>query len=228
MVMEDLKVKILKIKEVADFTKSFVLEKPKGFNYIAGQHGYIELSPENGKPFSLVSSPNEETVEFATIIRDKSEWKQELDKKKVGDELILSGPYGKFCYEDETDLGFIAGGIGITPFMSILRFLTEEKKDTKVTLLYSCRTLKSCPFKDELDKLAEENKNIRIVYTITDDESYEGNKGKINKEFVENNVENIDDKDWYVAGPPLMVVEMKRILEELNVKKIKLDSFGGY
>jgi len=228
MVLEDIKVKILEIKEVAEFMKSFVFEKPKDFGYKAGQHGYIELSPDSGKPFSLVSSPHEEVLEFATIIRDESEWKQELNKKQVGDELILSGPYGNFQYEDEEKgIGFVAGGIGITPFMSILRYLTDKQMDTKVTLLYSARTLKSCPFKDELDSLAEKNKNIKIVYTITDDDSYEGNKGRIDKEFIEKNVDNVN-KVWYIAGPPKMVVGMNSILKEFGVSKIKLDSFGGY
>src|SRR3989339_1580870 len=107
-ILEDKRVRINEIKKVADFTKSFVLEKPNGFKYEPGQHGYIELSPENGKPFSLVSSPHEKIIEFATIIRDQSKWKQELNKKKVGDKLILSGPYGQFKYDDsEADIAFI-------------------------------------------------------------------------------------------------------------------------
>ncbi len=229
MEMEDQKVKILEVKEVADFTKSYVLEKPSGFEYKAGDHGYIELSPDSGKPFSFVSSPHEDTMEFATIIRDESEWKQELNKKQVGDELILSGPYGKFGYEEnETDIGFVAGGIGITPFISILRYLTDKGKDTKVTLFYSARTLKACPFRDELDELAEKNKNIKIVYTITDDESFEGSKVRIDKDFIEKNSDNIKNKTWYIAGPPKMVVAINSILKELEVSKIKLDSFGGY
>ncbi|MAG52850.1 MAG: hypothetical protein CMH62_02710 [Nanoarchaeota archaeon] len=229
MVLEDVKVKILEIKEVAEFTKSFVIGKPEGFEYKAGDHGYIEITPDSGKPFSFVSSPHEDVIEFATIIRDESEWKQELNKKQIGDELILSGPYGKFGYEDEEkDIGFVAGGIGITPFISILRYLSEKQIDTKVTLFYSARTLKACPFKDELDSLAEKNKNIKIVYTITDDGTYEGNKVRIDRDFIEKNSENVKDKVWYVAGPPKMVVAINSILKELGVSKIKLDSFGGY
>ena len=227
--MEDVRVKILKVKEVADFTKSFVFEKPEGFEYKAGNHGYIEISPDNGKPFSFVSSPSDDFVEFATIIRDQSEWKQELNKKNKGDEIILSGPYGKFGYEDsEKEIGFVAGGIGITPFIGILRYINFNELDTKVTLLYSARNLGAVAFKDELDKLSSDNPNIKIVYTITDDETYSGNKGRIDKEFIEKNSEGIKDKTWYIAGPPKMVVAINKILKDLNVEKIKLDSFGGY
>jgi len=229
-IIEDKKIKIKEIKKVADFTKSFVLEKPKGFGYEPGQHGYIELSPENGKPFSLVSSPHEKIIEFATIIRDQSKWKQGLDKKKVGDELILSGPYGVFKYDNsETDIAFIAGGIGITPFIGILRYLNFKKLPTKVILLYSNKSENRTAFKNELDMLEEKNPNLKIVYTMTEQEDFEGEKGRIDEEFVRKHVKNPEKKTWYVAGPPIMVKEMNVMLrKEFLVKKIKLDSFAGY
>ncbi len=227
--MEDIKVKIMEIKEIAESTKSFVIEKPESFDYEPGQHVFIELSPNNGKPFSLVSSPHEGVLEFATIIRDISPWKQELNNKKEGDELILSGPYGAFKYEDsEKDIAFIAGGIGITPFIGILRYLTEKEMSTKVDLLYSNKNRKRTAFRKELDEISEKNKNIHIVYTMTDDLDYEGNKGRIDKAFIEKHVENVKDKVWYIAGPPLMVDSLRLILKELGVEKIKLDSFKGY
>ena len=230
MIQENLKLKILEVKEIADFTKSFVLEKPKNFDYLPGQHIFVEIAPENGKPFSLVSSPTQNFLEFATIIRDDSPFKQELNVLDSGDELIVSGPYGKkFYYEDEEkDIVFIAGGIGITPFMGILRYLTENEMSTRVTLLYSSRTFKNTAFKKELDGLAETNRNIRIVYTITDDPEYKGNKGRIDKNFILDHVENVKDKIWYVAGPPKMVESIYNTLKDLGIKNIKLDSFSGY
>lgn len=228
--MENCKVRIKKIEKVADYTKSFVLEKPNGFKYEPGQHGYIELSDDNGKPFSLVSSPHEKTIEFATIIRDQSKWKQELDKKKIGNELILSGPYGIFKYEDsEIDVAFIAGGIGITPFIGILRYINFKKLPTKITLLYSNKSENRSAFKNELDLLAEKNPNLKIVYTMTEQEDFDGEKGRINEEFIRNHVKNPEKKIWYIAGPPIMVKEMNQMLKkEFNVKKIKLDVFAGY
>jgi len=228
--LENLKCQIKEIKKVADFTKSFVFEKPKNFNYEPGQHGYIELSPDNGKPFSLVSSPHEKIIEFATIIRDQSKWKQELNKKKVGDKLILSGPYGQFKYDDsEADIAFIAGGIGITPFIGIFRYLNYKKLPTKVTLLYSNKSENRTAFKNELDLLSDKNPNIKIIYTMTEQEDFDGEKGRIDQDFIRKHVKNPEKKTWYVAGPPTMVKEMNKLLkEEFLVKKIKLDSFGGY
>jgi len=228
--LEDQKVRISKIKQVADFTKSFVLEKPTNFDYNPGQHGYIELSPDNGKPFSLVSSPHENFIEFATIIRDKSKWKQDLNKKQVGDELILSGPYDKFQYEDsEKDIAFIAGGIGITPFMSILRYINHKKLSTRVTLLYSNKTLNRTAFKNELDLLAQKNSNIKLIYTMTEQEDFDGEKGRIDANFIKKHCPSPKSQVWYIAGPPKMVQIMNSLLkEEFNVEKIKLDSFSGY
>ena len=229
MVLENLNVKIKKIKEVAELTKSFILEKPENFIYEPGQHVFIELSIDDGKPFSLVSSPHEDVLEFATIIRDSSEWNQELNNKQEGNELILSGPYGAFKYEDsEKDIAFIAGGIGITPFIGILRYLTEKGIDTKIVLLYSNKNRKRTAFRKELDDLSEKNKNINIIYTMTDDPEYEGNKSRIDKSFIKKHVEHITNKVWYIAGPPFMVDSFKLVLKELGVEKIKIDSFKGY
>ena len=227
---EDYKVKIKEIKKEADYTKPFVLENPKVFEYEPGQHGFIEISADNGKPFSLVSSPHEKIVEFATIIRDQSKWKQRLDKKKIGNDLILSGPYGMFKYEDsETDIAFIAGGIGITPFIGILRYLNNKKLSTKVILLYSNKSENRTAFKNELDLLEENNPNLKIVYTMTEQEDFEGEKGRIDEGFIRKHVKNPEKKIWYIAGPSTMVKAMNDVLKkELNVKKIKLDVFSGY
>lgn len=230
MIQENLKLKIIELKDIANLTKSFVLEKPKNFDYLPGQHIFVEIAPENGKPFSLVSSPTQNFLEFATIIRKDSSFKQELNSLQLEDELIVSGPYGKkFYYEDfEKDIVFIAGGIGITPFMGILRYLTDKEMNTRVTLIYSSKLFKNIAFKKELDELVEKNKNIRIVYTITEDLDYKGNKGRIDKEFIQDHVENIQDKVWYIAGASKMVEAVYTILKELNAKNIKLDSFNGY
>ncbi|MBI4159445.1 FAD-dependent oxidoreductase [Candidatus Woesearchaeota archaeon] len=230
MIQENIHSKILEIKEIAEFTKAFVLEKPKNFDYLPGQHVFIEIAPENGKPFSLVSSPTENFLEFATIIRNDSPFKQELNALHPGDKLIVSGPYSKkFYYEDEEkDIAFIAGGIGITPFIGILRYLTFKNMNTRVTLLYSNKTFKNTAFRKELDSLVEKNNNIRIVSTMTEDPAYKGNKGRIDKKFIQDHIENIQDKTWYIAGAPKMVEIMYKILKEFNVKTIKLDSFTGY
>jgi len=226
---ENLKSKIFKIKQVADYTKSFIIQKPKNFNYIAGQHIFLEISKDNGKPFSLVSCPNENFLEFATIIRDNSSFKNKLDKKKIGDELIVSGPYGKFYLEDEEEAVFIAGGIGITPFMGIIRDVIQNEKDIKLTLLYSNKSEGRAAFKEELDLMNERSPNLNLIYTMTEQEDFDGEHGRINKEFIESHVSNPEEKSWFISGSPGFVQSISLMLKkEFKIEKIKLDSFGGY
>ncbi len=135
-----------------------------------------------------------------------------------------------FKYEDsENDIAFIAGGIGITPFIGILRYINFKKLQTRVILLYSNKTENRTAFKDEIDLLAEKNSNLKIIYTMTEQEDFNGEKGRIDENFIRKYVKNPEKKIWYVAGPPVMVKSMNDVLKnKLNVKKIKLDVFAGY
>ena len=125
----DLDVKILAVKELAEHCKSFVVERPRDFLYHPGQYMLIELVEDYGTPFSLASSPTEDVLKFATVIRKGSPLKEEMDAKKQGDNFIVSGPYGEFIYEEKgKKIGLIAGGIGVTPFIGILQYLTDKTK----------------------------------------------------------------------------------------------------
>ena len=206
------------------------MERPPNFDYEPGQHIFLEVAPENGAPFSLVSSPTDDYLAFATVIRDRSDFKQELNTKKSGDTLIVSGPYGDFTYEDEeARVGLIAGGIGITPYMGILNYISAKGLDTNVELLYSNKKFQKSAFRDELSTLADRHENVNVVSTITDDPSYEGNRGMIDKEFIQEHVPDFAHRVWYVAGSSAMVKTMNGLLKnQLKVQSIKLDAFTGY
>ena len=110
----DLDVKILAVKELAEHCKGFVVERPQDFLYHPGQYMLIEIAEDYGTPFSLASSPTEEVLKFATVIRDGSPLKEEMDAKEPGNNFIVSGPYGELIYEKkEKKIGLIAGGIGV-------------------------------------------------------------------------------------------------------------------
>ena len=190
----------------------------------------IELVEDYGTPFSLASSPTEDVLAFATVIREGSDLKLEMDQKKPGDDFILSGPYGEFVYEErEKKIGLIAGGIGITPFIGILRYLTDKGLDTDATLVYSNKSLRTTAFRDELAALSQENKYIKVVYTMTDDPSYEGSRGRIDRKLIREHVPDVKERSWYVAGPHVLVQNMNRMLRnELQVRSTKLEVFTGY
>ena len=97
----DLDVEILAVKELAEHCKGFVVERPRDFLYHPGQYMLIELVEDYGTPFSLASSPTEEVLKFATVIRKGSPLKEEMDAKEPGDNFIVSGPYGELIYEEK-------------------------------------------------------------------------------------------------------------------------------
>ena len=171
MEQADLDVKILEVKELAEHRKGFIVERPPDFDYEPGQYMLIELVEDYGTPFPLASSPTEDVLAFATVIREGSDLKQEMDQKKPGDNFILSGPYGEFVYEErEKKIDLIAGGIGITPFIGILRYLTDKGLDTDATLVYSNKSLRTTAFRDELAALSQENKYIKAHYGFQGDD----------------------------------------------------------
>ena len=229
MAQEDLDAKVLGIEEVADHRKCFTIERPAGFDFEAGQHMYVETRPDQGAPFTIVSAPGDEHLAFTTVMRDASPLKKELGELNPGDPVILSGPYGEFTLDEgEEKIGMIAGGIGITPFISILHDIDARKFAGDAVLLYSSRRRSDTPYMAELNRLAADNPSIEVVFTMTDDPGYEGNQGRIDQAFIEAHIDGVADRAWYIAGPPGLVVAFDGLLKQMGAKEAKLDEFEGY
>jgi ferredoxin-NADP reductase len=226
---EDLDAKVLGIEEMADHRKCFTIERPAGFDFEAGQHMYVETRPDWGAPFTIVSAPGDEHLAFTTVMRDASPLKKELGALNPGDTVIVSGPYGDFtCNESIQKIGMIAGGIGITPFISILHDMGSRGLTTDVVLLYSSRRRSDTPYLQALERLAADNHNIEVVFTMTDDPGYDGHKGRIDQAFVEAHGRGVADRTWYIAGPPGLVEAFDGLLRQMGVVETKLDEFEGY
>lgn len=229
--MENKHVKIVDIHDAAEHIQHFVVEKPEGFDFKPGQYGVWKFGDDDevDKPFSFVSSPTEDQLGFATVIRDKSDFKQSLDDKNIGDELVLSGPFGDFEYTGEEEQSvFVAGGIGITPFMSMLRYANAKDVDGKIAVLYSCKTIDRTPFKRELLDLVDDNDNIEIGFTLTQ-QDWEGPTGRIDVDFITKFIEDPQNATWYVAGPPAMVADVQTLLtDNIEAENVHTDEFDGY
>ncbi|MGH3061973.1 MAG: FAD-dependent oxidoreductase, partial [Gaiellaceae bacterium] len=157
---------------------------------------------------TVVTSPNEKGVlGFATRMRD-SAFKRSLAKLPVGAEVDVEPPKGSFALPEDASrpLVFVAGGIGITVFRSMLRYIQEEGLPHRVTLIYSNRDRDSTAFLDELQQLEKENANLRLILTMTQDPGWQGETRKIDSEFFRDHLgENLDENTFLVAGPPAMV-----------------------
>lgn len=238
-----MKGKILDKTEVAQGTLQVVFEVPdlptERLAFKPGQYFTIRLSSppyhdNRGavRHFTIVNSPNKKGIlSFTTRLRD-SAFKKSIVEFPVGTEVEVGPISGNFILPEDTSksLVFIAGGIGITPFMSMLQYSKEENLGYKVTLLYSNRDRASAAFLEDLKQMAKETAWFKLVLTMTEDPKWEGEKGRVDAEFIKKHVEDLKAPIFYVAGPPAMTDAIVDALKELKVdpSRIKYENFTGY
>lgn len=238
--------KIIDKKLVATGTLQLTFEIMEPFSFIAGQYCFVTLPnllypDERGgrRHFSIVNSPNEKgIITIATRLRD-SGFKKTLNELPEGSEVNLGPIAGAFTLPDDTKrpLVFIAGGIGITPYMSILRYIKEEDLPYKITLIYSNRNQSSTAFLDEISNVKLNNlpkagqiSNFKLILIMTDDPNWQGERRKVDAKFIKEYFPNVNANFYYVVGPPAMVDAVQRSLLEagVNIENIKIENFTGY
>jgi ferredoxin-NADP reductase len=227
-----------KIKEIIPRTadvNSYRFPRPPELTYKPGQYFFITIKQgdrELTKHFSFSSSPTEKDhFEFTKKFTDH-EYSMALKAAKVGDWARIDASYGQFTFEGEyPKIVLLAGGIGITPFVSICKYATDKRLDTKITLFYGCRTENDIAFKQELEKMQEQNKNLKIVFIVNEASSqWKGATGVINAEMIKKELPDYKDNLFYVCGPPPMVKAMETVIESIGLPKtqLKLEYFTGY
>lgn len=228
-------------KEIANGTMEFSFKKPEGFSFRAGQSVDITiLNPSetdkegDTRAFSIAASPSEENIIIATRIRDTA-FKRVLREGEEGLEVEIKGPFGSFAlHQNEARPAiFLAGGIGITPFRSIIKDATERGLPHKLFLFYSNRISEDAAYLKEIEELAGQNSNFTAVNTMTSLEgadSWEGETGYINMDMVSKYVPQKENAVYYSAGPMAMVSSMRKFLEESGVSDddIRTEEFAGY
>jgi ferredoxin-NADP reductase len=209
-------------------------------DFAPGQYFWVEL-PERGyeddrglrRHISIVTSPNERgSLGLATRIRDTA-FKQTLAALEVGDEVIVEDPKGDLHLPEDTSKHyvFIAGGIGITVLRCMLKYIAEEGLPYRITLLYSNRDRESTAFYDELLELERQIEGLKIVFTMTDDSSWEGETRRIDADFIREQEEaDLTDYTYIVSGPPGMVNGVADMLEGEGVaeEQVIRSRFAGY
>ena len=228
-------------RDVAEGTMAFHFARPPGFDFKAGQAVELLLpDPANpgkdfGHAFSIVSAPHENELVIATRMRDSS-YKKVLKALAPGAGVRLDGPFGSLTLHNKRTRAavFIAGGIGITPFMSIIRHATHEGVAQRIVLLYSNRRPEDSAFLAELQALQKSNPEFRLVATMTGMEKsarpWEGERRLVDAAFVREAVQDLPDPIFYVAGPPAMVEAIRRTLAEAGIDEddIRSEDFYGY
>lgn len=235
-------VPLIEREEVAEGTMAFHFAKPPDFQFRAGQHVDMTLlnPPEtdaegNVRTFTLASAPFQSDLMIATRMRDTA-FKRVLRRAAMGLEVKIEGPSGSFTLQRtfEKPAAFLAGGIGITPFLSIIRQAAYEKAPDQLYLFYSNRRPEDAPFLELLSETAKQNSNFHLVATMTAmDESqreWRGETGFINKEMLAKYLPTLHGTIYYGAGPPAMVAAMRRMLMQAAVDRgdIRTEGFSGY
>jgi ferredoxin-NADP reductase len=228
-------------REVAKGTLKVVFDlRGRHVDYIPGQYFWVELldppyQDERGprRHISLVTSPTERGVMgLATRLRD-SAFKRSLLELELGDEVDVEEPKGNFLLPPETDRDyvFVAGGIGITVFRSMLRYIRDKGLPYRVTLVYSNRDRESAAFLDELAEFETDIPGLRVVLTMTQDPDWEGERRRIGPELLLDCLgDDLGRYTYLVAGPPAMVEGVSDSIQAAGVpeEQILASRFAGY
>src|SRR5215472_16141561 len=205
--------KLLGKDEIAGGTVAFHFEKPPGFDFIPGQSADLTLfnppetdSEGNTRTFSIASAPFEEKLMFATRIRDTA-FKRSMMQVPLGTRVKIDSATGSFTLHKNAakPAVFLTGGIGITPFLSILRQADHDRLPQQLYLFNSNRRPEDAPFLETLQSMEKSNPNFHLICTMTQMPesrmSWAGEKGQIDKEMLERHLANLQGPIYYVAGP---------------------------
>jgi ferredoxin-NADP reductase len=234
--------RLTKREEVSYETMAFHFERPTDLQFEAGQ--YVDMTlidpPETDsegdtRSFSVASAPFEEELLFATRMRDTA-FKRVLRSCPLGTEVEIAGPMGYFTLHNnaEKPAVFLAGGIGITPFLSIVRRAAKDRLLHHLYLFYSNRRPEDAAFMDDLRDLEAANPNYRLIPTMAEMEKshreWKGETGFINREMLTRYLPDLQGPIYYIAGPPAMVAAMHQMLAAAGVDKdnIRAEEFAGY
>ncbi len=207
------------------------LERPLAFQ--PGQYAAISFErrgrPSPARCFSIVSSPTDQhMLQFSMRVHGR--FTTSLSKLQKGDLVDVTGPFGGFVFDTSRDKKavLIAGGIGITPFMSMLRYLHDLRADNDVALLYGCATQDDVPFKDELLAIQTAHPNIKITFVVGNgpiDRLPAGHvkTGHITAEVLdEATSKNYKDRRFFICGPPVFMKAMAGLVTKQGASRTNI------
>jgi len=238
------KLKLVDKRQEAQGTKSFFFETEKDFDYLPGQYFYITVPKLKYKDsrgatrhFTLSSSPTEgKIISITTRIRKNSGFKQTLDELEIGTDIEGEGPEGTFVL-DEKEKGshvLIAGGIGITPFRSMIKYAIDKNIGTQIHLIYSNSLPEQISFRKELENWTRKSDNFKLSMTVTrpeeSKEKWSTLTGRIDKKMITHLTSHLSSPTFWLCGPSKIVDAMEKLMGELNISAgyVHSEKFPGY
>jgi ferredoxin-NADP reductase len=229
--------------QVAEGTMVFAFERPGAFEFTAGQYLNLILpnpphtdAGGNRRTFSIASPPHELGELWVATRLTGSAMKRSLVEVGLGTPVEILGPAGSFTLHQDASVPavFIAGGIVITPFRSIVHDAVRRRLPHRITLIYSNRTPEGTPFHEEFVRLAETHPSFIYVPTMTQPDKarrpWTGERRYVNAEFLRDRVADLEAAFFYVAGPPGLVASVTQAVIEAggDPSHVRSEEFLGY
>jgi ferredoxin-NADP reductase len=229
-------------REVAERTMAFCFDKPASFKFTPGQFLDITLvnprdtdSEGNARGFSIASAPYEDFIMVATRLRDTA-FKRVLRSVPLGTEVKIEGPFGNLRLHNDKSRAAVVltGGIGITPFRSILLHAAKEKLPHRIFLFYANRRPEDAAFLAELQQLEVQNPHYKLIACMTEMEKsshpWRGEREMINPQMLAKYLKGVASSVYYITGPPPMVKAMHTMLVDMRADEdnIRIEEFAGY
>ena len=225
------------VTRIADRVWGLRMEPRSGaapFHYLPGQFMFVTLLRGRGlaaeeHPFTIASPPDGSgALEIAP--KELGDFTSTVGETRPGDRAAVMGPYGRFSFllrPKRKRLVMVAGGIGITPFMSMLRYMRDREEDREVLLLYGNRTPSDIAFADELAGMADGDgpPGLKVVHVLSAaPEDWQGESGYIDGELLRRHLGDTGDTGFYVCGPPVMMAKVIRALRDMGVPAARIHS----
>lgn len=239
---EKLMLKLKEIQKLTADTYNFIFTPDKQFKFAPGQYlewtlGQVHADNRgNRRYFTIASSPTEPTVHLGVkFYEPSSSFKKSLLSMKPGDVVAASQLSGDFTLPKDTTkkLVFIAGGIGITPFRSMVKHMLDTGEKRNTVLLYSNKNVSDIAYKNIFDEAAS-RLGMKTIYTLTDTQQppqdWSGQTGYVNETMIKTTIPDFAERIFYVSGPQAMVTEVDTLLKNMGIPSshIKKDFFPGF
>ena len=216
---------LIEKKEEAENITSLFFKTVDGlkYEYLPGQ--YVVIKPESingrGKSYTISSEPLEENL--CITIKRKGEVSSAIIDLKVNDKIVFEGPYGNFYpKKEEKDIVILAGGIGITPFYSIIKDKLKSNFKKQMLLLFSNKSIERTPFFQDLNILSKESLNFKIIYCLTGEKTKHPlikEYTRIDEEIIKKYTELLDNKDYYICGSVEFVNDIWKTLKNIGIRE---------